>query len=359
MDINYSVNTGQLEIITGSMFSGKSEELIRRLRRAKYAKQNVIVFKHSIDKRYGEKGVFTHSNHSIEAYSVSNVKEIEEIMDKYFDSQVIGIDEAQFFGEEIVDFCKKYVEKGKRIVLAGLDLSFRAEPYYPMPELLAIADKVDKLHAICTVCGKPAYASQRLINGEPAYYEDPLVLVGASENYEARCRNHHIVRYKNKENKIVFIVGTESGSGKKVVEEHVAQKYGSNVKNMVITDYLIKNDFENLLEIKKILNNYLNDGHTVIVRIVGSIFNKIERNYKILDLLTEYRKKSEIIIVSKYKKGIVNQVLLMINTLTKADLNIKCVVYVKGKTSKSIEEISILDKLEKEYKIPYKIEENK
>lgn len=192
-------NIGKLEVITGSMFSGKSEELIRRLRRAKYAKQKIVVFTHSIDNRYGENGIFSHGNDSLEAFPVSTIEQMEEIMQSHLDVEVIGIDEIQFFGEEAVDFCKKYVEKlNKRVIISGLDMNFRAEPYHPVPELMSIADKVDKLNAICTVCGQKAYASQRLIDGEPAYYDDPLVLVGATENYEARCRKHHIVRKREK-----------------------------------------------------------------------------------------------------------------------------------------------------------------
>ena len=118
-------------------------------------------------------------------------------MKKNEDAEVIGIDEIQFFGEEIVDFCKKFVKKGMRIIVAGLDMSFRAEPYAPVPELMAISDRVDKLQAICMVCGKTAYATQRLIDGEPAYYDDPLVMVGATENYEARCREHHVVKFRD------------------------------------------------------------------------------------------------------------------------------------------------------------------
>lgn len=189
-------NLGKLEVITGSMFSGKSEELIRRLRRAVYAKQKIIVFKHAIDDRYGVNGIYSHGNDSIEAYPVSTIEKMEEILEKNIDAEVIGIDEVQFFGEEVVDFCKKYVNLGKRVIVAGLDMNFRAEPYHPVPELMSIADKCDKFRAICTVCGESAYASQRLIDGEPAYYDDPLVMVGASENYEARCRKHHIVKYR-------------------------------------------------------------------------------------------------------------------------------------------------------------------
>lgn len=192
-------DVGKLEVITGSMFSGKSEELIRRLRRAQYAKQKIIVFKHSIDTRYGEKAIFSHDNASLSAYPVATIDDMEKIMEKNMESEVIGIDEVQFFGESVVDFCKKYVQLGKRVIVAGLDMSFRAEPYHPVPELMAISDKADKLRAICTVCGRSAYASQRLIDGEPAYYDDPLVMVGATENYEARCRKHHIIRYRNSE----------------------------------------------------------------------------------------------------------------------------------------------------------------
>jgi len=195
---------GTLEVITGSMFSGKSEELIRRLRRAKFAKQKVVTFKHSVDNRYGENGVFSHRKESIFAYPVKDVAEMEKIMDENIDAEIIGIDEVQFFGDEIVDFCKKYVNFGKRVIVAGLDLSFRAEPYEPVPELMAIADEVDKLHAICTVCGKPAYASQRLLDGKPAYYEDPLVMVGTSENYEARCKRHFIINHRNEKAKERF-----------------------------------------------------------------------------------------------------------------------------------------------------------
>lgn len=193
----HSKKIGRLEVITGSMYSGKSEELIRRLRRAKFAKQKVVVFKHAIDKRYDEIAISSHDKNKFDAYPVSTKDEMEEIMKKNEDAEVIGIDEIQFFGEEIVDFCKKFVKKGKRVIVAGLDMSFRAEPYAPVPELMAISDRVDKLQAICMICGKTAYATQRLINGEPAYYDDPLVMVGATENYEARCREHHVVKFRD------------------------------------------------------------------------------------------------------------------------------------------------------------------
>ena len=239
---------GTLEVVTGSMFSGKSEELIRRLRRAEYAKQKIVAFKHAIDNRYGEEGVFSHGNDSFRAYPVSDVSQMEEIMEKNVDAEVIGIDEVQFFGEKVVEFCKKYVEYGKRVIVAGLDMSFRAEPYEPVPELMSIADQVDKLHAICMVCGKPAYASQRLINGEPAYYDDPLVMVGANENYEARCRRHHIVRHRtDKKGKIYFIVGTEINVGKKFVEKMYEEQLFENKKvaTIVIKGQMEENEKSN------------------------------------------------------------------------------------------------------------------
>lgn len=345
-----------MEVITGSMFSGKSEELIRRLRRAEYAKQKVIVFIHSIDRRYGEGGIYSHGNRSLEAYPVSSVKQMEEIMKKNNDAEVIGIDEIQFFGneEDIVSFCKKYVEFGKRIIVAGLDMNFRAEPYYPVPELMGIADQVDKLHAICTVCGKPAYASQRLINGEPAYYDDPLVLVGASENYEARCRRHHIVKHRqNNRGKIYFIVGTDIGVGKKSVEKLYSENVlkGKKVKTVVISSETEKGRNDNKLsDLRKQIEKELTENDFVFIRIVKGLLLPIEGNYTVLDFMCEYRKNSEIILVSENKKGLLNQVLLTVDILRKLDLNFKEIIYtnkndVEKESSKIIEEVCELTKL--------------
>jgi thymidine kinase len=183
---------GRIEVITGSMFSGKSEELIRRLKRAKIAKQKVQVFKPSIDYRYSIVEVVSHTGEKIEAIPIGDSKELLEKVDE--DTDVVGVDEAQFFGEDIVDVLKQLINKGKRVVVAGLDMDFRGEPFGPMPRIMAIADDVLKLHAICTVCGEDAMLTQRLINGEPASYDDPIVLIGASETYEARCRLHHYVK---------------------------------------------------------------------------------------------------------------------------------------------------------------------
>ena len=192
---------GHLEVIVGPMFSGKSEELIRRVTRALIARQRVAVFKPALDNRYHATQVASHAGRSIEAVAVPDVAGIRahlsgegallsaatEGMD------VVGIDEAQFFGPELIPLVLELAEAGVRVILAGLDMDFRAEPFGCMPELLARAESVEKLTAICTVCGAPATRSQRLIGGQPARFHDPVVLVGAQESYEARCRVHHEV----------------------------------------------------------------------------------------------------------------------------------------------------------------------
>ncbi|MGL5349029.1 MAG: thymidine kinase [Cetobacterium sp.] len=186
---------GWIEVVTGSMFSGKSEELIRRMRRSKYANQKMVVFKHASDDRYDDTKVASHSQVFIEAVPASTVAEMREIIEtQYKDVRVVGIDEVQFFGEEVVEFCEELADSGKRVVVAGLDQDFRGEPFKPMDRLMAKAEYVDKFNAICACCGNPASRTQRLVNGEPAYEDDPIVLVGASESYEARCRRCHIVR---------------------------------------------------------------------------------------------------------------------------------------------------------------------
>ncbi len=182
---------GWIEVITGCMFSGKSEELIRRVRRAKIARQKVQVFKSSLDTRYDEAKVVSHSGAKVEAISVDHPEEIIAKIDN--DTQVVAIDEAQFFSEKIVDVIEFLADRGIRVIVAGLDLDFRGEPFGPMPALLARAEKVDKLTAICMVCGEEATRTQRIIDGKPASYYDPIVMIGAQEKYEARCRRHHIV----------------------------------------------------------------------------------------------------------------------------------------------------------------------
>ena len=184
-------HSGWIETITGSMFSGKSEELIRRLRRGIYAKQKVIVFKPAIDDRYHKEKVVSHDGNEIEAINISTSREI--LNQDLDDVDVIGIDEVQFFDGEIVNIVEQLAKNGYRVVVAGLDMDFRGEPFEPMPKLLAVSEQVTKLQAVCAVCGSPSSRTQRLINGEPAKIDDPIILVGANESYEPRCRAHHIV----------------------------------------------------------------------------------------------------------------------------------------------------------------------
>lgn len=183
--------TGSVEVICGSMFCGKTDELIRRLRRATIAKQKVQVFKPAIDDRYEVLKVASHAGSVFDATPVQNSKQILEKMDK--DTTVIGIDEAQFLDSDIVPLVDSLAEKGIRVIVAGLDLNFKGEPFGCMPILMARAEQVDKLQAICMECGEPASRTQRLVNGKPARFNDPVIIVGASEMYEARCRKHHEV----------------------------------------------------------------------------------------------------------------------------------------------------------------------
>jgi thymidine kinase len=173
------------------MFSGKTEELIRRLRRAVIARQKVQVFKPAIDNRYAVEKVKSHAGVDFEAFPITRAAEILQNLEP--DTTVIGVDEAQFLDEEIVPIARSLADKGLRVIVAGLDQDFRGEPFGSMPLLLAFAERVDKLQAICMVCGEPATRTQRLVNGRPAHYHEPIVVVGASEMYEARCRQHHEV----------------------------------------------------------------------------------------------------------------------------------------------------------------------
>lgn len=184
-------HSGWIECITGSMFSGKSEELIRRLKRGMYAKQKVVVFKPAIDNRYHKEKVVSHNGNAIEAITI---KAAEEIFEQDLTGvDVIGIDEVQFFEHSVVDIAQELAEQGHRVIVAGLDMNFRGEPFEPMPQLMAVSELVTKLQAVCAVCGAPASRTQRLINGRPAKADDPIIMVGADESYEPRCRAHHIV----------------------------------------------------------------------------------------------------------------------------------------------------------------------
>jgi thymidine kinase len=182
---------GHIELICGSMFSGKTEELIRRIKRAEIAKQRVQVFSHTFDTRYGENKVASHSGADWKSVPVQNADQVLEQLDPA--ATVVAVDEAQFFDWKITEVVNQLAQRGVRVIVAGLDTDFRAEPFGPMPILMAQAEQVDKLNAICVVCSAPASRTQRLINGAPAKYDDPVILVGASEVYEARCRHCHQV----------------------------------------------------------------------------------------------------------------------------------------------------------------------
>ncbi len=187
-------STGSIEVVCGSMFSGKTEELIRRIKRAQIARKRVQVFKPQIDTRYSAGEVSSHDGVRAEAIPVTTAAEIADLLAA--DVEVVAIDEVQFFDSAVVDLCERLASDGRRVIVAGLDQDFRGEPFGPLPALMAKAEAVDKLHAICVVCGAAASRTQRLIDGRPASYHDPVILVGAHEAYEARCRQHHEVPHQ-------------------------------------------------------------------------------------------------------------------------------------------------------------------
>ena len=190
--MHYTPSGGWIELVCGSMFSGKTEELLRRIRRAEIARKKVQLFKPTIDNRYGVVRVASHDGIGREdAIVVCDAEDILRRLDA--DTEVVAVDEVQFFDESIADVCDHLADRGLRVIAAGLDQDFRGEPFGPMPLLLARAELVDKLHAICVSCGAAASRTQRLIDGRPARYDDPVILVGGSESYEARCRNCHEV----------------------------------------------------------------------------------------------------------------------------------------------------------------------
>ena len=177
-------NTGWIEVIAGCMFSGKTEELIRRLRRAKIAKQNVKIFKPKIDTRFSDTKIVSHSEQALPSILIEDINEIIKLSK---DAQVIGIDEAQFFSSDIVDICNKLADDGKRVIVAGLDQDYKGIPFEPMPQLLSIAEYITKTLAICVECGNPADKTQRKTESSER------VIVGASDIYEARCRKCHYI----------------------------------------------------------------------------------------------------------------------------------------------------------------------
>ncbi|WP_096185892.1 thymidine kinase [Evansella halocellulosilytica] len=182
---------GWLEVVCGSMFSGKSEELIRRVRRASFGRQKVQVFKPKLDNRYAEKEVVSHNGTKVYALPIEEASHIWDLLEN--DTQVVAIDEVQFFNSDVINVVQDLADNGIRVIVAGLDQDFRGEPFGHVPQLMSLAESVTKLQAICLSCGSPASRTQRLIDGRPASYDDPIILVGASESYEPRCRHCHEV----------------------------------------------------------------------------------------------------------------------------------------------------------------------
>ncbi len=192
MSGGFQASGGWMEVIAGSMFSGKTEELLRRVRRATIARKRVQVFKSHLDDRYaGLWAVSSHDRRTFEATPVDSSSQILLRLDPM--AQVIAIDEVQFLDAGIVKVVSGLADRGRRVIMAGIDTDFRGEPFGPMPQLMAMAEVVDKLHAICVLCGSPASRTQRLLEGKPASYDSPTIMVGAADSYEARCRACHQV----------------------------------------------------------------------------------------------------------------------------------------------------------------------
>ena len=195
--MDLELRDGWIEVITGSMYAGKTEELLRRIRRIEYAKRSILVFKPKIDDRYSKDEVVSHNNGRTKSFIIDNGNDIKKYLTNPL-PYAVAIDEVQFFGGEIISIIEDLADSGVRVIVAGLDCDFRGEPFGIMPILMARAEYVTKLHAICQVCGGQATRTQRLINGVPADYNDPIILVGAKEQYEARCRHCHVVPGKPK-----------------------------------------------------------------------------------------------------------------------------------------------------------------
>ena len=191
-----SYRDGWIETISGCMFAGKTEELIRRIKVLEFAKKEIMVFKPVIDNRYSESKVVSHGGSSVESHVINDAYEILKMIKDT--TQVVAIDEVQFFGDNVCEVCEELADRGIRVMVAGLDSDFRGEPFGPMPKLFTQAEFVTKLAAVCNKCGAPATRTQRIIDGKPASYYDPIILVGASESYEARCRHCHEVIDKPK-----------------------------------------------------------------------------------------------------------------------------------------------------------------
>lgn len=196
MNMNYYDNKkGWIEVITGPMFAGKTEELIRRVKRMEYAKKNYMIFKPAIDTRYSKNEVVSHNKKTLNAISISHGSDIKRHLKD--DTQAIVIDEVQFFDESLLKYVIDFADNGYRVICAGLDTDFRGEPFGVVGPLMAVSESVTKLTAICCVCGEEATRTQRIIDGKPAFYDDPIILVGANDSYEARCRCcHQVIKHE-------------------------------------------------------------------------------------------------------------------------------------------------------------------
>lgn len=192
----YIGKKGWVEVITGPMFAGKTEELIRRVKRMEYAKKNYMIFKPAIDNRYSEKEVVSHNKKAVKAINISHGSDIKRHLKK--NTQAVVIDEVQFFDASLLKYVMELADEGYRVICAGLDTDFRGEPFGVMGSILAVAENITKLTAICSVCGSEATKTQRIIDGQPAFYDDPVILVGANDSYEARCRCCHKVLFRDK-----------------------------------------------------------------------------------------------------------------------------------------------------------------
>lgn len=191
----YDNKKGWIEVITGPMFAGKTEELIRRVKRMEYAKKNYMIFKPAIDTRYSKNEVVSHNKKTLNAISISHGSDIKRHLKD--DTQAIVIDEVQFFDESLLKYVIDFADNGYRVICAGLDTDFRGEPFGVVGPLMAVSESVTKLTAICCVCGEEATRTQRIIDGKPAFYDDPIILVGANDSYEARCRCcHQVIKHE-------------------------------------------------------------------------------------------------------------------------------------------------------------------
>lgn len=228
---------GSLTVICGSMFSGKTEELIRLVRRAMHARKRVQVFKSALDTRCDTTVIRTHDGMTFTALAVPDARTMESLLEP--NVQIVGIEEVQFFDEGVVAMCQRLADRGIEVIAAGLDQDFRGMPFSFMPQLMALADNVMKLHAICKVCGQDASRTQRLVNGRPAGWDEPTILVGADESYEARCRRCHQVRNmppalraSHKRNGEAKSLSASNGTGsKRRASANGSEKHAANGKN--------------------------------------------------------------------------------------------------------------------------------